>query len=616
MKKLLSAFLCLLLIISAPTGSFALEADGLSDITGAALYKDGEKLFSYGEAVSRPVGSVSKSFTAALVLRLVSDGLFALDDCAVSLLPDFKMADERYKDITVRMLLNHSSGIYGSTLKNSMLIGCYSSYNHDNILTLLSEQKLKYAPGEMQNYCNDGYSLLELILERVTGEDYSALLKAYITEPLSLDKTLTAKEYSGDCKDTVSALASGGVFSTADELCLFGSALANGKIVPNAALDSMLSESGLNGGDMNFGLGFDDVSAYPFDKYGIKAVFKDGDTLNNSASLLILPELGIAAAVTAEEGSSTQCRVQAIKLVVEYLKNEGICSVEWYDYPLPEKKEGADASECEKYAGFYVSTAGQFRFYISGEYGVLENLYTGAKTKYEYIGNGKFMYRGEVLYFEGDYMKKAGTSYLNNEDRLIVDIYFAQKKEVGEAKVLSESWENRNGKSFFICDEAYNSLLYTQSIPLSNVYFAEGYYSHLGYMKLSDDNAATADLSLPGSYGRDLTDVTFFEKAGKEYLTAQGWTFADSTSISDIYNGEKSYATVGDDGYARWFRVGKAAGKSIFAQPDKEGMMAVYSKNGEFLFSSLLSEGGFTLPEGGFIVFVGEIGAVFDITLN
>lgn len=616
MKKLLSALLCLVLIVSVPTGLLASEADDISAFTGAALYKDGERLFSYGEDASRPVGSVSKTFTATLVLKLVSEGLFALDDFAVSLVPEFKMADERYKDITVRMLLNHSSGIYGSTLKNAMLIGSYSSYNHDNILTLLSGQKLKYAPGEMQNYCNDGYSLLELILERVTGMDYSALLRTYITEPLSLDKTLTAKEYSGDCKDTVSALASGGVFSTADELCLFGSALVNGKMVPDASLDSMLGESGANGGDMNFGLGFDNVSAYPFDKYGIKAVFKDGDTLSNSASLLILPELGIVAAVTASEGSSVMCRTKAIKLVAEYLKNEGICSVEWYDYPVPEKKDDADISECKKYAGFYVSTAGQFKFDISREYGVLNNLYTGEKTKYEYMGDGKFMYRGEVLYFEGDYMKKAGTSYLNAEDRLIFDIYFAQKKEAGEAKMLSESWQKRNGKSFFICDEAYNSQLYTQSIPLSNVYFAEGCYSYLGYMKLDGEDAATADLALPGSYGRDLTDITFFEQSGKEYLTAQGWTFLDSTGISDIYNGKKSYATVGEDGYARWFRVGNAAGKSIFALPDKEGMMAVYSKKGEFLFSSLLSDGGFTLPEGGYIVFAGEVGAVFDITLN
>lgn len=616
MKKILSALLSLVLITSTVTSTFVFAEDDLSSFTGAALYKDGEKLFSYGEAVSRPVGSVSKSFTAALVLNLVSDGLLALDDCAVSLLPEFEMADERYKDITVRMLLNHSSGIYGSTFKNSMIMGSYSSYNHDNLLRLLSEQKLKYAPGEMQNYCNDGYSLLELILERVTGTEYSALLKEYITGPLSLEKTLTSKEYSGDCKDTVSALASGGIFSTVDELCLFGCALANEKVLPKSLFDNMVEESGINGGDMDFGLGFDDISAYPFDKYGIKAVFKDGDTLNNSSSLLILPELGIAAAVTAEKSSSALCRVQAIKLVMDYLEKEGICTVEWYDYPLPEKKEGADISECEKYSGFYVSTAGQYKFYISGEYGVLESLYTRAKTKYAYIGDGKFMYRGEVLYFEGDYIKKAGTSYLNAEDRLISDCYFAQRKEGAAENALSESWQKRNGKSFFICDEAYNSMLYTQSIPLSNVYFAEGYYAYLGYMKLADDNAATADLSLPGSFGRDLTDVTFFEKAGREYLTAQGWTFVDSTSISDIYNGLKSYATVGEDGYARWFRVGNAAGKSIFALPDKEGMMAVYSKSGEFLFSSMLSEGGYILPEGGYIVFAGEIGAVFDITLN
>ena len=67
------------------------------------------------------IGSVSKVYTAAAVLRLADAGKLELDKPVCGYLPNFRMADERYRDITVRMLLNHSSGLAGSTLANAFL---------------------------------------------------------------------------------------------------------------------------------------------------------------------------------------------------------------------------------------------------------------------------------------------------------------------------------------------------------------------------------------------------------------------------------------------------------------------------------------------------------------
>lgn len=92
----------------------------------------------------------------------------------------------------------------------------------------MAEQKLKYEPGTKANYCNDGFSLLEIAMERAAGKDYSALLNEYVTSPLGLGKTVTAKDYQGDNKDIVSALAAGGTLSDAKELSLFGNALFSG----------------------------------------------------------------------------------------------------------------------------------------------------------------------------------------------------------------------------------------------------------------------------------------------------------------------------------------------------------------------------------------------------
>lgn len=612
MKRIFSVILCCTLIFGF--SAFAEDETEFSPFTGVSIYENGEKVFSSGSGSAVPIGSVSKTYAAVLIMKLSEENLLDIDEAVVKYLPDFKMEDDRYTEITVKMLMNHSSGIYGSTLKNAMLYGEYSSWNHDNILLLLSRQRLKYKPGEMQNYCNDGYTLLELIAERVTGKSYSELFDEYIKLPLGLSDTVTAAKYEGDCKDIVSALASGGILSNTDELCAFGCALADGNIVSGKSLALMAESFGEDEGMTDFGLGFDDVSGYPFDKYGIKALIKDGDTLSGSASLLIIPALGIATAVTAEGQASTSCRMKAIKQTVEYLNKEKSLDIEFYDYEFPDKMAG-DAEECKSNEGVYLSNGGQYRFKISKGYGVLENLYTGTSTKYEYIGDGNFMYRGELLYFEGAYMKKAGTAHINSEDKFCYDYYFAEKKE-DVTEEIPEAWQTRNGKVYFICDEAYNSELYMSSVPLSSIYFADGVGNYVGYMKLSGDNEAISALKLPGSYGRDLTDVSFFEANGTEYLSAQGWTFMDYTSIPDIYPGEKSVATIGEEGYARWFKVGEAAGKRISAEAGDKAMTAVYSAKGEFLFSSLLSDEEFVLPEGGYIAFVGSAGTKFDITLN
>ena len=67
------------------------------------------------------IGSVSKVYVTTAVMQLAEDGKVNLDATLTDYIPDFRMADERYKEITVRMLMNHTSGIWGSSFKNAML---------------------------------------------------------------------------------------------------------------------------------------------------------------------------------------------------------------------------------------------------------------------------------------------------------------------------------------------------------------------------------------------------------------------------------------------------------------------------------------------------------------
>lgn len=131
---------------------------------GLGVTEDGKQ-----ETVSKDtmygIGSVSKVYSTAAVLMLVDAGKVDLDSPLTDYILDFQMADERYKQITTRMLMNHSAGLYGSHYKNSMLMADNDSQNYDTLLENLRNERLKSDPGEYSVYANDGFQLLQLLVE-------------------------------------------------------------------------------------------------------------------------------------------------------------------------------------------------------------------------------------------------------------------------------------------------------------------------------------------------------------------------------------------------------------------------------------------------------------------
>lgn len=81
------------------------------------------------------------------MMKLVDHGKVNLDCSITDYIPEFTMSNDRYKKITVRMLLNHSSGLMGSTFKNVFLLNDNDTSSHDQLLPYLQEQRLKVDPG-------------------------------------------------------------------------------------------------------------------------------------------------------------------------------------------------------------------------------------------------------------------------------------------------------------------------------------------------------------------------------------------------------------------------------------------------------------------------------------
>ena len=153
------------------------------------------------------------------------------------------MADARYKDITVRMLLNHSSGLMGSSLGSALLFDDASEIAAGRLLERLAAQRLKADPGAYSVYCNDGFTLAQLVVETVSGMDFGEYLQASILTPAGLMDTFTpAGILAGNAKsrvvwtyqgedpsplpmDCLGTVGTGGIYATAADLAAFGGAL-------------------------------------------------------------------------------------------------------------------------------------------------------------------------------------------------------------------------------------------------------------------------------------------------------------------------------------------------------------------------------------------------------
>ncbi|HVI98068.1 MAG TPA: serine hydrolase [Sphingomonas sp.] len=223
------------------------------------------------------IGSVSKEFTAATVLRLVDDHELALDDTVASRLPGFP-----YPDITVRQLLSHSSGIpevldhYGMQLDAGNLSAPITT--RDAVDVLAEDHKpLLFAPGTRFKYSNTGYIVLSLLVEHLTGQPFAAYLKSTLFDPLGMDHTrlrtpdddpIPNRAYGfqesplGDRRayDQIPDFfvqGAGGVYSTVGDLARWQHALNTGRVISPALYAQATTPATLSNGKVSpEGLGF------------------------------------------------------------------------------------------------------------------------------------------------------------------------------------------------------------------------------------------------------------------------------------------------------------------------------------------------------------------------
>jgi len=212
------------------------------------------------------VGSITKQFTAALILQLVAEGKINLDGKLLDYLKDYRK--DTGSKVTIKELLNHTSGIESYTNRPHVwLDSLRNHYSEKYFIEHFQSGNLEFEPGTNFKYNNTGYYLLAVIAEKVTGKKYSELIKERILKPARMKESgIENNEYAikktayGYIKQGLkylkdpyiympNAMGAGNLYSTVEDLYKWDKALYTNKILNNKYKSLMFTPN-------KFGYGF------------------------------------------------------------------------------------------------------------------------------------------------------------------------------------------------------------------------------------------------------------------------------------------------------------------------------------------------------------------------
>lgn len=205
------------------------------------------------------IGSVSKTFTATIILQLIDEGKLLLENSLHEYFPEVPNSE----NITISDLLYHRSGIYNITSNSDFEVWISEPRNRSDMLGKIKENKSVFEPNTKTAYSNSNYILLAYIAEDIDQQNFGEIIKNRIVKKLNLTRTTFGKDIDFSKNEAMcyypennkwhpitfhtnltGPMGAGGITSTAKEVSIFYNALFTGKLLSEKSLKLMVTPKG------------------------------------------------------------------------------------------------------------------------------------------------------------------------------------------------------------------------------------------------------------------------------------------------------------------------------------------------------------------------------------
>jgi CubicO group peptidase (beta-lactamase class C family) len=602
---------------------------------GQIVYSEGFGMSDRGQ--SQPVtkdsvfiiGSVSKVFVAVAVMQLVDEQKVHLDERVTTYIPEFSMADPRYKDITVRMLLNHSSGLPGTAYGNVYGHEFHPAYQQD-LLDALKTAHLKHSPGELSPYCNDGFTLAEIVVERISEKQFIDFAKERIFQPLGLqhagpsvgdpyNQTVAGYYNPANGKrppvEVVSIIGASGLSMNPEDMCRFADSFSNQgtQILSEAshvemlkAQPSLINQTLQSGGFVTYGLGWDMTDLPEFRAQGIQILGKGGATNHYSTFLATVPTARVSVAVNVSNHEANTEAV-AVKVIKALLVEKGVMRENPRLTQKPPVAEALPQVLLDK-QGLWLNSEGFVKITGNQE----TNLVTVSKIDSEdasettlttlvHNKGGFYNEKGGVLYL----VEVAGNIYLVSPP--FGDVRF-QKVAVPEnparlrIDIDAKKWLRRNAKAYESESDSDSHIIKSVQIVA-----APGYIDFGGIKKVEGPDFAR----IAATAFRDQSDLRLFDKDGVTWARLYDMLYSPASPTQALVLGANS-VTIGAEGNNEWLVLDE--GSILSFQAPAAGRILVFSPDNKLLYCSTIDSGEVYAPADSYVELAGYVGDTFIVT--
>lgn len=329
-------------------GSVAIAKGDTIIYSKSVGFSDAENKIKSNELTEYRIGSISKTFTSAMVLKAVEEHKLKLDEKLSKYYPTIQNADK----ITIEDLLYHRSGIHSFTDDEDYESWCTQPKSKHELVAIISNGKSEFEPGTKFSYSNPNFILLSFILEDIYGKSYAVLLQEKIAKPIALTHTYFGDRIhskKNECysyaynknwvreneTDPSIPMGAGGIVSTPADLAKFVEALFSGKIISEKSLKWMTT---LKDG---FGMG---IFQIPF--HETKGFGHTGAIDGFSSMLVYFPGSKVSFALLSNGNNYNNNSIAIAALSAAFNK----------PYDIPElNKYIVTSAELDKYTGVYAT---------------------------------------------------------------------------------------------------------------------------------------------------------------------------------------------------------------------------------------------------------------------